>query len=151
MQPGIGIFQQLNAYPPGGANHCLRFLCVGFEANAGEEANNDIKHPLEEFWVARRQVCIIDIEYGKKSGHQMVDLVWFKRAPFPQFPQPLPCNGVHKDIEQLSREGATLCDAPPCLKWRAVINRRSAYHCCILPEVLDQSNHLWSYTIPAQN
>jgi hypothetical protein len=27
MQPGIGVFRQLNAYPPGGANHCLRLLC----------------------------------------------------------------------------------------------------------------------------
>jgi hypothetical protein len=126
-------------------------FCAGFEANAGEEANYDIEHPLEEFWVTGCQVRIIDIEYGKKSGHQTVDLVWFERAPYPQFLQPLPCNGVHKDIEQLIKEGATLCDAPPRLKWRAVINRCSAYHCCILPEVLDQSNHHWSYTIPAQN
>jgi hypothetical protein len=80
MQPGIGVFRQLNAYPPGGADHCLRLLCIGFEANTGEEANYDIERPLEEFWVARRQVRIIDIEYGKESGHQTVDLVRFERA-----------------------------------------------------------------------
>jgi hypothetical protein len=127
-QPGIGVFRQLNAYPPRGADHSLCLLCIGFEANTGEEANYDIERPLKEFWVVRCQVRIIDIEYGKESGHQTVDLVRFKRAPFPQFPQPLPCNGIHKDIEQLSREGATLCDAPPCLKWHAIINGCSAYH-----------------------
>ncbi len=81
-------------------------------------------------------------EYGKESGHQMINLIWLQRATLLQFPQPFPCDGINKDIEQLCREGAPLCDALPCLKWCAIIYRCSAYHCCICPEVPDQLNHL---------
>jgi hypothetical protein len=59
---------ELGLDPPGRADHHLDLLQIGFEANTCKKVNKDVQRPLEEFWVPRGQIRVVNVKDCKKAA-----------------------------------------------------------------------------------
>ncbi len=65
----VGGGWELGADPAGSADHGLRLQAVGLEADALKEFDQDIQCCLEEHWIPRRKISVIDIEDCEEPSH----------------------------------------------------------------------------------